>query len=207
MFNTKIRLLLIVFMLFSSILPYPAPAWGCSCVEPHAPEEAFIRADAVFVGTVTGTGDGFWNQLSVGFVGFYHQFVPPLPHTMVTGLYERPIFFDVEESWRGVDTTQTTVRTGWGGGDCGAYFEQDKQYLVYAYQSSDGALHTSICSRTAPLASATQDLNHLQTQPKLELTYMPLMLNPLMLCLGIPLLGVIGLVVVIWRRYRRKRIA
>ncbi|MGB0386109.1 MAG: hypothetical protein ACPGWR_14980 [Ardenticatenaceae bacterium] len=205
MFNTKVRLLLIAFILFSSIFANPAPAWGCSCVDPRAPEEAFISADAVFVGTVTGTGDGFWNQLSVRFVGFYHQFVPPLPRTMVTGLYERPIEFDVETSWRGVETTQITVRTGWGGGDCGYNFQQSKQYLVYAHQSSDGAFHTSFCSRTAPLASATEELNQLQTVPKLELTDSPLMFNFQMLCLVIPLLGVIGLGVLIWRR--RTRIA
>ena len=205
MFNTKVRLLLISFILFSPILTHPTPAWGCSCVEPGSPEEAFVRADAVFVGRATGDGNTFWNRLKVGFVTFYHQFVPPLPHTLVTGLYERNISFEVQDSWQGVETTQITVRTGWGGGDCGYSFQQDKPYLVYAYESHDGALHASICSRTAPLASAAEDLDYLQTWPKLELTEAPLMLNWAMLALAIPLLSIIALAVVIWRRRKPAR--
>ncbi|MGB0386110.1 MAG: hypothetical protein ACPGWR_14985 [Ardenticatenaceae bacterium] len=206
MFNTKVRLLLIAFMLFSAILPFPAPAWGCSCAEPGSPEEAFMRAEAVFVGTALGGGDAFWNPLYARFVGVYHQFVPPLPPIIMdAGSHRTATSFEVAHSWRGAKTTHFTVRTGLGDRDCGYRFQQGKQYLVYVYEWAHGSLYAGSCSRTAPLASATQDLNYLQTVPKLELTYVPPMLNPLMLCLVIPLLGVIGLAVLIWRRHRIKR--
>lgn len=202
MFNTKIRLLLIVFMLLSPILAYPTPAWACSCAIPDSPEEAFSRADAVFVGRATGDGNTFWNRLQVDFIIFYHQFVPPLPHTLVTGLYERSISFEVQDSWQGVETTLITMRTGWGGGDCGYNFQQGKQYLVYASHSPDGDLYASICLRTAALENAGEDLEYLRTVPKLELTDSPLMFNARILYLAIALLGTIVLAVAIW--WRRK---
>lgn len=209
MFNAKVRLLLILFMLFGSILIYPTSAWGCSCEEPPAPQEAFVRADAVFVGTVMRADDGSVSAPYTQFLQFYQQFVPPLPSMRQSGTNGRPISFDVENSWRGVKTTHFTVRTGWDDGDCGYAFEEGKQYLVYAYEWGDGLLHADICSRTAALTSATEDLDHLQTIPKLELTYVPPIsnLNPLMLYLGLFSLSVIGLCIMIWRwRDRRKPI-
>ena len=204
MFNTKVRLLLIMFMLLSAILTHPAPAWGCSCEEPSPPQEAFVRADAVFVGTVMRADDGSVSAPYTQFLQFYQQFVPPLPSMRQSGTNGRPISFDVENSWRGVKTTHFTVRTGWDDGDCGYAFEEGKQYLVYAYEWGDGLLHADICSRTAPLTSATEDLDHLQTLPKLELTNSPPMFNLRMLGVAIPLLSVIVLGVVIWRRHRIK---
>ncbi len=205
MFNTKVRLLLIIIMLFNGILIRPTPVWGCSCVEPRPPEEAFVQADAVFVAQVTGDGNSLWDRIQKDIAQAYNQFVPPLPHTLVTRLYERNISFEVQDSWQGVATTQITVRTGQGGGDCGYGFQQDKPYLVYAHESPDGSLYTSICSRTAPLANAGEDLDYLQTVPKLELTNSPLVSSFQILGVGLLLVSAIALGVVIWRWGRRRK--
>ena len=73
MFNTKVRLLLIMFILFSSIFANPTPAWGCLCAIAESPEEEFMRANAVFVGTVTN--DGFMSPMYVKFLKFNQQFI------------------------------------------------------------------------------------------------------------------------------------
>lgn len=204
MLNTKIRLLLIAFMLLSAILAYPAPAWGCTCGIPGSPQEGFGRSKAVFVGTVTRVDEDSMKPRHGKFIQFYQQFVPPLPSMIDYDFHGRSVTFEVEESWRGVDTTHFTVQTGWGG-DCGYRFQEGKQYLVYAHQFTDIPFFTGICSRTTALASATEDLNYLQTLPKLELTYTPSRLNPLMLGLGIVLGSTIVLGVVIWRRRRIRK--
>ena len=161
MFNTKVRLLLIAFMLFTPLLAYPAPARACTCGTPGSPQEGFGRSKAVFVGTVMRVDENSMKPRHYKF-------------------HVKSVTFEVEESWRGVDTTHFTIQTGWGGGDCGYRFEEGKQYLVYAHQFTDIPFFTGICSRTTALASATEDLNYLQTLPKLKLTYTPPKLNPLM---------------------------
>ena len=109
MFNTKVRLLLIVLMLFSSIFAYPTPASACLCAIAESPEEDFMRANAVFVGTVTD--DGFMSPMYVKFLKFNQQFIQPLLPMMTFRPNQRTISFEVEESWRGVERTHITVRT------------------------------------------------------------------------------------------------
>jgi hypothetical protein len=45
--------------------------------------------------------------------------------------------------------------------NCGFPFKKGEQYLVYAYKLHD-QLHTTICTRTRPAGSATEDLNYLR---------------------------------------------
>lgn len=82
----------------------------------------------------------------------------------------RKISFEVQESWRGASFTHFTVRNSQSDGNCGYNFIQGQEYLVYVDQWADEPLHASTCSRTTALASATEELNYLQTLPKLELT-------------------------------------
>jgi len=67
--------------------------------------------------------------------------------------------FQIQNVFKGLALDQKTVevRTGHGGGDCGVSFKVGETYLVYAH-SSEGVLHTSICSRTRPLAEARDDI-------------------------------------------------
>lgn len=151
-----------------------------------------MRANAVFVGTVTD--DGSMSPMYVKFLKFNQQFIQPLLPMMKFRPNERTISFEVEASWRGVERTHITVRTILS--RCRPPLIEGEKYLIYAHQLPDGALHAGACSRTMLVASAASDLDYLQTMPKLELTDAPPTPNPLILGLAIPLLGVIVLAVV-----------
>ncbi|MBA2362668.1 MAG: hypothetical protein H0V86_03965, partial [Chloroflexia bacterium] len=71
--------------------------------------------------------------------------------------------FRVERSWKGVDTERVglSVQLGAVGGTCEYKFQQGQSYLVFASRLNDApeaALRTNICTRTAPLAAAGEDL-------------------------------------------------
>jgi hypothetical protein len=62
----------------------------------------------------------------------------------------------------------TQVSTGYGGGDCGYLFKPGVDYLIYAHGSPND-LSVVICSRTAELSHAGEDLSYLSTRPGLPL--------------------------------------
>lgn len=68
------------------------------------------------------------------------------------------VLFDVEQTWKNVNEEKVTVTTATNSASCGYEFEVGKEYLVYGY-IQDGAIETTICSRTASLADATEDLS------------------------------------------------
>jgi len=71
------------------------------------------------------------------------------------------ISFEVERNYRGLMTKTAEVQSGWNS-DCGYRFQEGVRYLVYAYpDSSTGKLTTSICTRTRPIAEASEDLEYL----------------------------------------------
>lgn len=123
---------------------------ACQCAGSAAPCQAYWKTDVVFVGTVVGstkfiTGKGDYKS------------------------EQRLVRFNVVEAFRGVQTAQAEVITGWGGGDCGYGFESGQSYIVYAYRSEkDKRLYTSICSRTRSLAEASEDLNYIHSLPNAE---------------------------------------
>jgi len=69
--------------------------------------------------------------------------------------------FEVEEGFLGVGPGRVAIYTGRGGGDCGYHFQVGQGYVVYAsrMRGSDH-LSTGICSRTAPLEEAEDDLTY-----------------------------------------------
>lgn len=127
----------------------PSEVSACSCVMPPPPEEALNSADAVFSGEVVDIVDnkGMLNGNGV------------------------TVYFEVDESWKGINKSEVSVTTGYNDGDCGFPFEVGQSYLVYAstgdmYRSN--ALSTTICQRTTNLANATEDLNVLGEGEKVE---------------------------------------
>ena len=52
--------------------------------------------------------------------------------------------FSVSQIFKGNKADTLTIKTGFGGGDCGVKFEIGKEYLVYSHSSQ-----TSICRRNA----------------------------------------------------------
>lgn len=127
---------------------FAAEANACSCAGSAPPCEAYGRADAVFIGTVSFSS-------SVTFGEGRDRRV------------QRLIRFTVDEAFRGIDGSEAEVTTGLGGGDCGYGFSLGGQYLVYAYRYKDG-LSTGICTRTRNLSNATEDLAYIRGLAKTE---------------------------------------
>lgn len=98
------------------------------------PEQAAEEADAVFAGTVTS--------------------VEPAGDIDVVAT------FDVDRVWRGPAAATIRVATPENPGVCGYPFEPGTSHLVYANQQ-DGALQTSMATRTTALDGADEDLRAL----------------------------------------------
>ncbi|HEV7643339.1 MAG TPA: hypothetical protein VGO50_05285 [Pyrinomonadaceae bacterium] len=72
------------------------------------------------------------------------------------GDYSREVRLKVSKSWKGAASSQITIMTGGGGGDCGYFFEVGKSYLIYAYDDREN-LTTNICTRTTPAGTEKSD--------------------------------------------------
>ena len=106
------------------------PAYACSCVAPRPPLEARNEAQAVFSGTVSSV------------------------QSDASGLL---VTFDMDEIWKGPEGAQLTLATSGSSASCGYEFAQGERYLVYGF-AQEGRLNTGLCTRTATLASAAEDL-------------------------------------------------
>src|SRR5687767_9448321 len=113
------------------------------------PCEAYWKASAVFLGTVTYTTTTTTKRGEFDF-------------------HSRIFRFTVDKAFRGAEAKEVEVLTGSGGGDCGYGFQLGGQYLVYAYRDNANRLATSICSRTRPAADAAADLAFFRDLPKAE---------------------------------------
>jgi hypothetical protein len=136
--------------LFALALPAILPA--CSCMKGSPPCEAAWKASSVFLGTVA--------ELS-------HERREPDAKGVVqaNGFLGIHATFEVAEPFIGMEGRgkQVEIRTGMGGGDCGYSFKAGLSYVVYAYESKDGLLVATICSRTAPESQAQTDLSYLRS--------------------------------------------
>lgn len=121
----------------------PARADACTCVVGAPVCDTFWKTDVVFAGEVLE--------------------IAPIPNPSGRQfMAHKRVRFRVDQSWRGAVEGTVEITTGAGGGDCGYGFEKGERYLVYA-SARDGGLSTSICSRTRPLARASDDLDYLKT--------------------------------------------
>lgn len=156
--------MLLALILCCLQMAVPQRALACSCVMPPAVPAAVSDADAVFLGTVTSVTPV--NPTASGAI-----------YSLSPSSYE--VVFSVSSVWKGVLRPEVKVLTGTGGGDCGYNFSTGGTYVVYAYSSHPGSpvffignlrveiplgtqqFGTSICTRTAPLTLAAQDLAQL----------------------------------------------
>ena len=67
------------------------------------------------------------------------------------------VTFAISKVWKGTDQPTIEVLTSASSASCGFEFVQGEEYLVYASES-EGRLQTNLCSRTALLAMAGDDL-------------------------------------------------
>lgn len=134
---------------------------ACSCLGPGTPCSAAGSAAAVFTGRVLDITDP-GRPIPVGNTGpalakrRSGDPVSPLPRPL------RVVRIQLGEVLSGVDRGQKEIEivTGQGDGDCGYAFQIGVDYVVYAYKNVEGRLETSICSRTRPLARATEDIEY-----------------------------------------------
>ncbi|MBD2847835.1 hypothetical protein IDH44_21790 [Paenibacillus sp. IB182496] len=132
-------------LLMLTLVAVPRQAQACSCVAPGTPLEEMEAKDAVFSGTVLGA------------------IVEEPNRADGTISSADPVFatFDVDKVWKGEIEQQAQVNTVRSSASCGVDFEIGTAYIVYAKFGEDGMLHASLCSRTAPLTLAGDDLAQL----------------------------------------------
>ena len=125
-------------------------ALACSCITIDAPPTRgeltmprlrVLRATVVKVEAIDPTGD------------------PAVDAWFVNGSRTT---FRVTRSWNGPVRREVIVESGFAGGGCGYQFKPNVEYLVFAEKNKDGALVTSICSRTTPLKNAPELLRAIE---------------------------------------------
>ena len=149
----------------------PAPVKACSCGGPGSPADAFLDFDAVFTGKVTRITAKSSPANSVLNSVLVRLKLRPIFYSNFVWGYE--VTFRVSKSWKNVSTTNVTIHTGGGGGDCGYSFTRSNDSLVYAHKRNNNGtsdLEAIICSRTIGISGATEDLSYLNTLPTLPLT-------------------------------------
>ena len=136
----------------------PDPVSACSCMVPGPPCQEFWRADAVFTGRVTAVEPFSDREEVLTEAGWVN-----------VSMLSRRVTMTIIEAHRGVSGRTVTIYTGSGGGDCGYPFQVGEAYFVYADNyprqtpetpARPTRLYAGICSRTAPLHTAAEDLKH-----------------------------------------------
>lgn len=169
MLNKSPRIIIRLLIVFAFVAPtfiIPKPSYACSCIMSGTPAEDFDRVPVIFEGTVTRAGSLTRSAWLWPILGY-------LPFEYTERFYNRQIQFTVTRAWKGVEYDAITVQTGYGGGDCGYGFATGRTYLVYASNVQKGGLYTGICSRTAEIGRAADDLAYLSGQPTLPLAPAP----------------------------------
>ena len=118
----------------------PSTSYACSCAAPGPVDEELERSAAVFRGEVKAVVDekaGNALQSSADRIAY---------------------IIKVDEIWKGIHETEVVVYSERDSASCGFNFAEGQEYLIYANQSGD-ELHVIICSRTADLVSAEEDLS------------------------------------------------
>ena len=143
--------------------------WGCSCLGSGTPCDAAGRASATFIGKVLDITEPARPVASVtAETALGRRIVGDVPVLLPHPL--RRVRIQIHEVLSGVDSTRSDIEvlTGQGGGDCGYPFQAGTEYVLYAYNNAEGSLETGICSRTQPLAGATEDVSYFAPWPALQ---------------------------------------
>jgi hypothetical protein len=145
-------------------------ALACQCGTRYSPREATTLSRVVFTGEVLAVEDEF-STLEKLWLRMRRWFdpaaMPPMHRSGKYCLdYGMKVTFKVEEVWKGQSTRRITLRTGRSGGDCGFEFEVGTRYLVYVRADSPNGCDTDICTRTAPIGKATEDLAYFRNVKK-----------------------------------------
>ncbi|HEX8681188.1 MAG TPA: hypothetical protein VF707_02670 [Ardenticatenaceae bacterium] len=137
----KLGRLLVVVMLLATVIAQPQAAFACSCMMPSPPEEALEQAAVVFAGQLV--------EAEAAPAGGMVSTADLIPYT-----------FEVSQVWKGEVHSTITIGSAMSSASCGYEFAVGEEYIVYGFEG-EGVLQTGLCTRTAPLASAEEDLTAL----------------------------------------------
>ena len=129
-----VRLLLVLSMVGLWFVMSPSRSFACSCAAPGTPAEALAESALVFRGTVTSIGPSDDDR-------------------------RLRVRFEVATVWKGSEAETVALATPSDTAACGYPFEEQVEYVVYSY---DGA-NVALCSRTAPVEFAGEDLAAFET--------------------------------------------
>ena len=120
--------------------------YACSCAQPGTPSEELRESSAVFAGRV---------------VSVRHTYDPD--GRSVSRDDHSTISFEVSTVWKGTVYEDIYITTPPTGGSCGFRFVEGEEYIVYGYDSPyvEGGYSTGLCSRTALLEQAQEDIEEL----------------------------------------------
>lgn len=126
-------------------------AYCCTCLGESTVKSELKNSDVVFVGKVIST-----ESFTVS-----HHILKTHKRDFIR------TYFNVEYYWKGKRfTTNISIVSGMGRGDCGFVFNKDQRYLVYAnkrenyYEGSPGKsiyFFTDICFRTTNLIATEEE--------------------------------------------------
>jgi hypothetical protein len=162
------RTVIIATWLIGLIIVIPTPrAFACTCAPPPPPSVAWSETSAVFSGRVINV-----------------VFSSPSAGGTSSSLDPITVTLEMLRSWKGPSSREIQVSTANSSASCGYTFRRTEEYLVYA-QGNSGELQVSLCSRTAPLADAADDLAFLSpAAPTLATPQSGTQLSAMMVSLG-----------------------
>lgn len=124
-------------------LLFPVTSLACSCVPPGSVQEEMERSSAVFSGKVV-------------------EIVNPNEKNEIQSSADLvAVKIEVTEWWKGGNESEVIVYTEMSSASCGFEFSLNEEYIVYAHEDDDGKIRVSLCSRTAQLQYAEEDLKEL----------------------------------------------
>lgn len=136
------KILLYMWIAFFSLSLTLWNALACSCIAPSHPLEAVDSSNAVFIWTV--------NKIET-----------TTRTTEYWDIEENKVEFNVLYNVKWTEWATQEITTARDSATCGFDFEEWKDYIVYAYEVSENKLWVSLCSRTALLENATEDIQSL----------------------------------------------
>ncbi|WP_100405542.1 hypothetical protein [Bacillus solitudinis] len=135
------KVLILLMMIVSIVFPlFPTTGFACSCVVPPPVEELVGGDTVIFSGTVK-------------------KIEEESKYNPIQSSADRlAVLIEVDRTWQGLEDSQVIVYTAISSASCGFNFQVNEQYLIYASENGDG-YEVSLCSRTALLANAQEDVD------------------------------------------------
>ncbi|MFC7685046.1 hypothetical protein [Ureibacillus sp. GCM10028918] len=139
----KIKLLIVFLLMFPFLVNFSTTSsFACSCVVPGTTQEELDKSDFVYSGKV---------------IEIYDLNARAIVKSSIDLL---EVKFEVLDTWKGVNESEVLVYTERDSASCGVNFTINEEYLVYGNEH-DGRKSVNLCSNTALLTEATDDLEAL----------------------------------------------